>query len=152
MAYHQWWICHIVMRRHAFNPLGSNLQLGIRYAVSMNGDMAYALEYGCMLGIYFTKTHDKHIGDQNMMVDKAEKPPQSTPQVLPSFEVYTPPVTYPEEVEDILGTQIEVEPLDQTKLEDVGLTCNHNIYLISKKVPSFDEPEPQPNPLPNCPS
>ncbi|GJX09617.1 hypothetical protein Tco_0199476 [Tanacetum coccineum] len=29
--------------------------------------------------------------------------PQSTPQVLSSFEVYTSPVTYPEEVEETIG-------------------------------------------------
>ncbi|GJR67399.1 hypothetical protein Tco_0013464, partial [Tanacetum coccineum] len=52
--------------------------------------------------------------------------PQSTPQVLPSFEEYTPPVTYPEEVDATLGTPMEEEPLDQTKLEDVG-TDNANI-------------------------
>ncbi|GKF62752.1 hypothetical protein Tco_0182806 [Tanacetum coccineum] len=48
---------------------------------------------------------------------------------------------------------MEVEPLDQMKLEDVGLdTCNHNIPIKSREVPSFDEPKPQPNPLPNGPT
>ncbi|GKE07325.1 hypothetical protein Tco_1399343, partial [Tanacetum coccineum] len=48
---------------------------------------------------------------------------------------------------------MEVEPLDQVKLEDVGLdTCNHDIPLSSREVSSFDEPEPQPQPLPNCAS
>ncbi|GJY84388.1 hypothetical protein Tco_0497764 [Tanacetum coccineum] len=48
---------------------------------------------------------------------------------------------------------MEVEPLDQVKLEDVGLdTCNHDIPLSSREVSSFDEPELQPQPLPNCPS
>ncbi|GJY38157.1 hypothetical protein Tco_0424521 [Tanacetum coccineum] len=57
------------------------------------------------------------------------------------------------EVEETLGTQIEVEPLDQTKIEDVGLDiCNHDIHLSSRKVSSFDEPEPQPQPLPSYPS
>nr|GEW06479.1 ribonuclease H-like domain-containing protein [Tanacetum cinerariifolium] len=77
--------------------------------------------------------------------------PQSTPQVLLSFKVYTSPVTYPEEVDETLGTPMEEEPLDQTKLEDVGLT-NHSISLSSREVPSFDEPEPQSQPLPSCPS
>ncbi|GJS28229.1 hypothetical protein Tco_0488849 [Tanacetum coccineum] len=77
--------------------------------------------------------------------------PQSSPQVLSSFEVYTPPVTYLEEVEETLGTPTEEEPLDQKKLEDVGLT-NHNIYLSSREVPSLDEAKPQPQPLPSCPS
>ncbi|GJX56265.1 hypothetical protein Tco_0286162 [Tanacetum coccineum] len=85
--------------------------------------------------------------------DKMENPnPQSTLQVLSSFEEYTPPVTYPEEVEETLGTPIKVEPLDKTQLEDLGLnTCNHDLLLSSREVPSFDEPEPQPQPLPNYP-
>jgi hypothetical protein len=62
-------------------------------------------------------------------------------------------VTYPEEVEETIGTPIEVEPLDQTQLDEIGLnTCSHNLSLSSKEVLSFDEPEPQPNPLPNLPS
>ncbi|GKA19884.1 hypothetical protein Tco_0699799 [Tanacetum coccineum] len=78
--------------------------------------------------------------------DKVENlNPQSTPQVLPSFEEYTPPVTYLEEVEETLGTPIEVEPLDETQLEDLGLnTYNPDIPLSSREVPSIDEPEPQP--------
>ncbi|GJW41841.1 hypothetical protein Tco_0070640, partial [Tanacetum coccineum] len=84
--------------------------------------------------------------------DKVDNPsPQSTPQVLPSFKVYTQPVTYPKQVEETLGTPMEVEPLDQTKLEDVGLN-NHSIPISYKEVPIFDEPEPQPQPLCNCPS
>ncbi|GJV39499.1 hypothetical protein Tco_1417939 [Tanacetum coccineum] len=79
--------------------------------------------------------------------------PQDTPQVLPLFEENTPPVTYPDEVEEIIGIPIEVEHLDETPLEDLGLnTCNHGIPLIFMKIPSFDELEPQPKPLPNCPS
>nr|GEW38639.1 ribonuclease H-like domain-containing protein [Tanacetum cinerariifolium] len=77
--------------------------------------------------------------------------PQNTPQVLPSFEVYTPPVTYPKEIEETIGISMKVEPLNQPKLEDVGLT-DHEISLSSRGVPSFDEPKPQTNPLPNCPS
>nr|GEU58057.1 ribonuclease H-like domain-containing protein [Tanacetum cinerariifolium] len=77
--------------------------------------------------------------------------PQSAPQVLPSFEEYTPSVTYPKEVEETLGTPIEVGPLDETQLEDLGLnTCNHDIPLSSREVLIFYEPEPQPQPLPNC--
>ncbi|GJZ61013.1 hypothetical protein Tco_0617150 [Tanacetum coccineum] len=65
--------------------------------------------------------------------DKVENPnPQSTPHVLLSFEEYTPPVTYPKELEETLGTPVEVEPLDETQLEDLGLnTCNHDIPLSS---------------------
>ncbi|GJZ55004.1 hypothetical protein Tco_0610197 [Tanacetum coccineum] len=84
--------------------------------------------------------------------DKVDNPsPQSTPQFIPSFEKYTPPVTCPEEVEETLGTRIEVEPLDQTKQEDVGLN-NHRIPISYTEVPIFDELEPQPQPLRNYPS
>ncbi|GJY05740.1 ribonuclease H-like domain-containing protein [Tanacetum coccineum] len=56
------------------------------------------------------------------------------------------------EVEETLGTLIEVEPLDETQLEDLFLNiCNHDIPLSSREVPSFDEPKTQPQPLPNCP-
>ncbi|GJX01819.1 hypothetical protein Tco_0185732 [Tanacetum coccineum] len=86
----------------------------------------------------------------DMMNNKVDNPSlQNTPQVLPSFKEYTSPVTYPEEVEESLGTPIEEEPLNQTKLEDVGLT-NHNIFLSSREIPSVDEPKPRL--LPNCPA
>nr|GEX61489.1 hypothetical protein [Tanacetum cinerariifolium] len=59
----------------------------------------------------------------------------------------------PEEVEETLGTHVEEEPLDQTKLEDVGFdTCSHDIPLSFREVPSLDEPEPQPNHFTNYPS
>ncbi|GJS26781.1 hypothetical protein Tco_0487401 [Tanacetum coccineum] len=59
-------------------------------------------------------------------------------------------IAWDKKVEETLRTQVEVEPLDETKLEDLGLnTCNHDIPLSNRKVPSFDEPKPQPNPLPN---
>ncbi|GJU81493.1 hypothetical protein Tco_1283858 [Tanacetum coccineum] len=95
--------------------------------------------------------YDEPIGD---IEDKVDNPsPHSTPQVLSSFEVYTPPMTYPEEVEGIIGILIEVEPLDETPLEDLGLnTCNHDIPLSSREIPNFDERDPQPQPLPSCPS
>ncbi|GKD70110.1 hypothetical protein Tco_1324200 [Tanacetum coccineum] len=58
---------------------------------------------------------------------------------------------FAQEVEENLGIPIEVEPLDETPLEDLGLnTYNHDIPLSSKEIPSIDEPEPQPQPLPNC--
>ncbi|GJY81118.1 hypothetical protein Tco_0493869 [Tanacetum coccineum] len=55
--------------------------------------------------------YDESIGDLDMMEDKVDNPShQSTPQVLPSFEVYTPLVTYPKEVEETLGTPMEPQP------------------------------------------
>ncbi|GJY46335.1 putative reverse transcriptase domain-containing protein [Tanacetum coccineum] len=98
--------------------------------------------------------YDEPLGDLDMMEDKVEnQSPQTTLYFLLSFEVYTPPVTYSEEVKETLGLLMEVEPLDKIQLEDLGLnTCNHDIPLSSREVPSFDEPEPQPNPLAICPT
>ncbi|GKD81421.1 hypothetical protein Tco_1348260, partial [Tanacetum coccineum] len=70
--------------------------------------------------------------------------PQSTPQVLLLFEVYTPPVTYPEEVDETIGIPMEVEHLDHMKLEDLGLnTCNHDLFINSREILNVDELEPQ---------
>ncbi|GKA67912.1 hypothetical protein Tco_0767829 [Tanacetum coccineum] len=39
---------------------------------------------------------------------------------------------------------MEIEPLEHTKLEDLGLiTCSHDIFLSSGEIPSVDELEPQ---------
>ncbi|GJY36162.1 hypothetical protein Tco_0421540 [Tanacetum coccineum] len=59
-------------------------------------------------------------------------------------------MTYLEEVEKTLGTLIEVEPLNETKLKEVGLNCNHNTPFSFREVPNFDGPKPQP--LLNSPS
>nr|GEX85257.1 ribonuclease H-like domain-containing protein [Tanacetum cinerariifolium] len=68
---------------------------------------------------------------------------QSTLQVLPSFEEYTPPVTYPEEVDKTIGILMEVEPSNHIKLEDLGLNTNtHDLFLSFKGFPSVDESEP----------
>ncbi|GKD81741.1 hypothetical protein Tco_1348580 [Tanacetum coccineum] len=100
----------------------------------------------CMSFLGSTNTCDEHIVSIGMMNNEVgNTSPQSTQQILPSFEEYTPPVTYPKEVKETLGTPVEVQPLDHTKLEDVGLdTCNHDIPLSSREVPSFDELKPQP--------
>ncbi|GKC22695.1 hypothetical protein Tco_1024845 [Tanacetum coccineum] len=74
-------------------------------------------------------------------------------QTLPLFEEYTPPLAYLEEVEETLRTLMEEEPMDQTQLEDVGFDSpDYKLSLSSREVPSFDGLEPQPQPLPNCPS
>ncbi|GKA34115.1 hypothetical protein Tco_0720544 [Tanacetum coccineum] len=79
--------------------------------------------------------------------------PPSTPQVLPSFKENTSPVTYPDEVEETIGLPIKVEPLDETPLEDLALnTCNYDIPLSSKEIPSLDESEPHLQPFPSFPS
>ncbi|GJX85355.1 hypothetical protein Tco_0336129 [Tanacetum coccineum] len=88
----------------------------------------------------FTKLEP--IGD---IEDKVDNPsPQSTSQVLLSFEVYTPPVTYPKEVDETMGISMEVEPLDHTKIEDLGLnTYSHDLSLCSREILSINEPKPQ---------
>nr|GEW24932.1 ribonuclease H-like domain-containing protein [Tanacetum cinerariifolium] len=87
---------------------------------------------------------DEPIGDLDTMEDKVDNPsPQCTPQVLPSIELYTLPVTHPKEVEETLGTPIEVEHLIEIKLEKVGLNCNYNTPLSSRGFPSVDEPKPK---------
>nr|GEW04436.1 hypothetical protein [Tanacetum cinerariifolium] len=87
--------------------------------------------------------YDEHVDSLSMMDNEVGvASPESTTQTLPSFEEYTPPMTCPEEVEKTLGTPIEVEPLNKTKLEKVGLNCNHNTPFSSREVPSFDGPEP----------
>ncbi|GKB20034.1 hypothetical protein Tco_0853957 [Tanacetum coccineum] len=89
--------------------------------------------------------------DLDMMEDKVDNlNPQSTLQVLPLFEIYTPPVAHLEGVEETIGILMEVEPLDHMKLEDLGLnTCSHDFFPSSREFPSVDELEPQP--LPNLP-
>ncbi|GJV46038.1 hypothetical protein Tco_1430574 [Tanacetum coccineum] len=95
--------------------------------------------------------YDEHVDSLSMMDNEVGVTrPESTTQTLPSFEEYTPPVTYLEEVEKTLGTPIEVEHLNKTKLEEVSLNCNHNTPLSSREVPSFNGPKPQP--LLNSPS
>nr|GEV44602.1 putative reverse transcriptase domain-containing protein [Tanacetum cinerariifolium] len=95
----------------------------------------------------FSKTAPSSCARPNLGV--LHTSPKSTIQTLPSFEEYTPPVTYQKEVEKTLGTSIEVEPLNKTKLEEASLNCNHNTPLSSREVPSFDKQEPQPQLLPN---
>ncbi|GKB12876.1 hypothetical protein Tco_0846799 [Tanacetum coccineum] len=64
----------------------------------------------CMSWLGSNDTLDEPIGNLDKMEDKVGNPsPQSTPQVLPLFEVYTPLVTYPEELEETLRTSMEVE-------------------------------------------
>nr|GEU74859.1 reverse transcriptase domain-containing protein [Tanacetum cinerariifolium] len=94
---------------------------------------------------------DEHICDLDIMKDNVDNPsPQSTSQVLPSFEVCTLPVTYPEEVDETIGIPMEEEPLDHIKLEYLGLnTCSYDLFPSSRKFPNVDESKPQP--LPNLP-
>jgi hypothetical protein len=110
-------------------------------AVSINHKLDEAL--GLLLSL------PKDIGDRDTCNDEVNNiSPQNT---QPSFEAHTPPVTYPEEVEETLGIPMEVEPLDQAPLEDIGLnTCSYNLTPSSREFPNVDEPEPQP--LHNFPS
>ncbi|GKC92514.1 hypothetical protein Tco_1157956, partial [Tanacetum coccineum] len=52
--------------------------------------------------------YDEPICDLDMVEDKVDdKSPQSTPYVLPPFEVYTPLVTYPKELDETIGIPME---------------------------------------------
>ncbi|GJT60874.1 ribonuclease H-like domain-containing protein [Tanacetum coccineum] len=88
---------------------------------------------------------DEPIGNLDKMEDKVDNLSlQCTPQVLPSIELYTLPVTHPKDVEGTIGIPLEVEPLDHMKLEDLGLNTNtHDLFLSSKRFPSVGEPKPQ---------
>ncbi|GJU67346.1 hypothetical protein Tco_1253605 [Tanacetum coccineum] len=78
----------------------------------------------------------------NFILDQEEKVKQLE-EYMGVIE-YTLPVTYLEEVEETLGIPMEVEPLDEPQLEDLGLnTCNYDITLSFKEIPSVDEPKPQ---------
>ncbi|GJW18181.1 hypothetical protein Tco_0025617 [Tanacetum coccineum] len=68
----------------------------------------------CMSWLGSTDACDEHICSLGMMNNEVGNTiPQSTPQILLSFEEYTPPMTYPEEVEETIGIPMEVEPLNQ---------------------------------------
>ncbi|GKA13898.1 hypothetical protein Tco_0693544, partial [Tanacetum coccineum] len=104
-------------------------------------DMVRVQVHRCMAwldydeNVYSLSTMDNEVGVTSF---------KSITQTLPLFEEYTPPETYPEEVEKTLGTPIVVEPLNETKLEEVRLHCNHDTPFSSMEVPSFDRPKPQP--------
>ncbi|GJU12181.1 hypothetical protein Tco_1134577 [Tanacetum coccineum] len=99
----------------------------------------------CMAWLGSSNAYDDPIDSIGMMENEVgNTSPQDTSQILPSFEEYTPPVTYPKEVEGTVGIPMEVEPLDHTKLEDLDLnTCSHDLFLSSREIPSVGEPEPQ---------
>ncbi|GJW60779.1 hypothetical protein Tco_0110114 [Tanacetum coccineum] len=87
---------------------------------------------------------DEPIGYLDMIKEKVDNPsPQSTPQVLPSFEECTPPVTYAEKIDETIGIPMEVEPLDHTKLEDLcdnrdlARICEVVVHQVSFIVPLF---------------
>nr|GEU52165.1 hypothetical protein [Tanacetum cinerariifolium] len=64
---------------------------------------------------------------------------QSTPQVLPSFEEYTSPVIYLEEVEETLGTPIEPQPQPLTSCPPLDINLGEQRGLEPPiKPPSLD--------------
>ncbi|GJW71275.1 hypothetical protein Tco_0128192 [Tanacetum coccineum] len=98
----------------------------------------------CMSWLGSTNACDVPIGSLRMMDNKVGNTrPQSTPQILPLFEEYTLPVTYPKEVKDTIGIPMEVEPFDLTQLEVVGL----DTYVILG-----DERGPKPPIKPHSPN
>ncbi|GKB67070.1 hypothetical protein Tco_0928482 [Tanacetum coccineum] len=102
--------------------------------------------------------YDKHVDSLSTMDNEVGvTSPESTTQTLPSFEEYTPPMTYPEEVEKTLRTPIElydeegsefiinkqrVKPyqknlLDANKDDDVTLDDEGEVIFDEKKLGSF---------------
>ncbi|GKB83943.1 hypothetical protein Tco_0950838 [Tanacetum coccineum] len=118
-------------------------QLKKTYEEDLEYEMVMVKMPRCMSFLGSTHAYNEPICSLGMR-DKVENPiPLSTPQVLPSFEECTPPVTYSEEVEMTIGTPREDDPLDQTQLEEVGLnTCSHDLFLSSREVPSVNESVP----------
>nr|GEV26642.1 ribonuclease H-like domain-containing protein [Tanacetum cinerariifolium] len=130
---------------------GDDLGGGISSNLTFKDSSILMVSLFRIIYVLLLDAYDEPIVDMEDKVDNSS--PQSTPQVLLSFEVYTMPVTHPKEVDKTIGILLEVEPLDHTRLEDLGLnTCNHDIPLRSSEVHSFDEPKPQPKPLANCPT
>nr|GEW71795.1 ribonuclease H-like domain-containing protein [Tanacetum cinerariifolium] len=120
------------------------------YEDDLESEIVMVKMLSCMSFVGCTNSYDEPIGNLDKMGDRVKNP---SPQVLPSFEVYNPPVNYPQEVEETIGIPMEVEPLDKTKLKDLGLnTYNQDIPLSYREVSSFDELKPQPMPLADCPS
>nr|GEX43881.1 hypothetical protein [Tanacetum cinerariifolium] len=89
--------------------------------------------------------YDEHVDILSTMDNEVGvMSPEITTQILSSFEVYTPPVTCPEEVDETIGILMEVEPLDHSKLEDLGLkTYTHDLSLSSRGFSSVNELKPQ---------
>ncbi|GJW84719.1 hypothetical protein Tco_0157864 [Tanacetum coccineum] len=120
----------------------------------MNLSTMRGLLDGKLLGNYVVKRHGKTIDT----LPKAKRlgPPNTTKIIrtrIENLKVHAKRLFGNENVwvEMHRGIPIEVEPLDETPLENLGLnTCNHDIPINSKEIPSIDEPEPQPQPLPNC--
>nr|GEU32375.1 hypothetical protein [Tanacetum cinerariifolium] len=73
------------------------------YEKDLESEIVMVKMPSCMSFLGCTNAYDEPIGNLDKMGDEVENPsPQSTPQVLSSFEVYTPSVTYPDEVEETL--------------------------------------------------
>ncbi|GKD12007.1 hypothetical protein Tco_1196414 [Tanacetum coccineum] len=109
-------------------------------------DTQYCMEDLEQAFVKYASSRTDEAGDSLSTLDNevGVTSPKSTTQTLPLFEEYTPLVTFSKEVEKTLGTPIEVEPLNEAKLEEVGLKCNLDTPFSSREVPTFDGPEPQP--------
>ncbi|GJR79234.1 MAK10-like protein [Tanacetum coccineum] len=77
----------------------------------------------CMSFLGCTNAYDEPIGNLGKMGDEVQNPsPQSIPQVLPSFEAYTPPDDFTK----------------RSSKRTLGILVD-----CSREIPSVDEPEPQ---------
>ncbi|GKA21186.1 hypothetical protein Tco_0701175 [Tanacetum coccineum] len=118
-------------------------KIDINYAAGGNLRRLSAEKHGKPLKIMtnaINNSYDEPIGD---MEDKENNPsPQSSPQVLPSIEVYTPPVTYSEEVDETIGIPMEeflkkrkkfffTDPRDGVRINPDGVA---RLYLMRRSL------------------
>ncbi|GJY18366.1 hypothetical protein Tco_0389857 [Tanacetum coccineum] len=79
--------------------------------------------------------YDEHVDSLSTMDNEVgDTSPESTTQTLLSFEEYTPPVTYPEEVEKTLGT-----PIEEMFNDDWGLESKE-VSPLGEEHSLFDRP------------
>ncbi|GKE31736.1 hypothetical protein Tco_1451058, partial [Tanacetum coccineum] len=91
---------------------------------------AWAQVPGCMTWL----NYGEHVDSLSTMDNKVGvTSPESTTQTLPSFEEYTPPMTYPKEVEKTLGTPIEMFD------DDWGLESKE-VSPLEEELNLFDRP------------
>nr|GEV58789.1 hypothetical protein [Tanacetum cinerariifolium] len=119
-------------RQEAFEDLVMN------FILDQEEKVRQLKEYLCVIGSDFMQLSLEVVGKLREEIRIKENRTKKIKKITRSRRDYRNPM--------------EVEPLGETQLEDLGLnTCNHDLPLNSREVPSFDEPEPQPQPLSNCP-
>nr|GEW81624.1 retrovirus-related Pol polyprotein from transposon TNT 1-94 [Tanacetum cinerariifolium] len=97
------------------------------YDMPLKGDLRKFSDIGvwCMAWL----DYNEHVDSLSTMDNEVGvTTPKNTIKIILSFEKYTLSVTYPEEVEKTLGTSMEIEPLNETKL--LGIEDLFNLILL----------------------